>query len=162
MNPHWSIVNFRSEKPFIVETSFKMINQFDQFDSNESLKNEPEKPFSQFSSSSTLALTSSSLSFESSAESIINSFDALRKEVRRESKNATKKKYSVAIDIYTMRMIRRYQAKNITDYEFWKIMNVEFENYIEQIWFCILPAHWTKIKKICVSRGLWIDNHDFF
>ena len=139
-----------------------MINQFDQLDSNKALKDEPEKPFSQFSSSSTSASASSSLLFESFAESIISSFDALRKAIRRGPKNATKKKYSAAVDIYTMRMIRRYQAKNITDYEFWETMNVEFENYIEQIWFCILPAHWAKIKKICVSRDFWIDNHDFF
>ena len=135
-----------------------MANQFGQLDPNESLEDEPGGPSSQFPPSAP-ASAPPSLSPGSSAGSTTSSLDALRKTVRRGPKEATENKYSAAVDTYTMRMIRRYQAKNTTDYEFWKTMNAEFEDYIEQIWSCILSAHWAKIRQICLPRGLWIDNH---
>ena len=133
-----------------------MINQFDQFDSNESLEDEPDDSSNQFHS-----FASSSLSpLESSAESIISSLDAMRKTIRRGPQNATEKKYVNVVDIYIMRKIRRFKKKNLIDYSFWKTMNVEFEDYIEHIWFCILPEHWAEIREICLPRDLWIDNLD--
>ena len=131
-----------------------MINQFDQFDSNESLEDESDNSSNQFH----LFASSSLSSFESSAESIINNLDAMRETIRRGFQNAIEKKYVNVVDIYIMRKIRRFKKKNLIDYSFWEIMNVEFENYIEHIWFCILLEHWTKIREICLSRDLWIDN----
>lgn len=53
--------------------------------------------------------------------------------------------------------LQEYSLSKLEDTLLWGAMHADFENWTGEIWKKINGATWSKIRKYCIPRGVWID-----
>ena len=58
---------------------------------------------------------------------------------------------------FILNILQEYALSELEDAFFWGTMHSDFKNLTREVWERINGLTWSKIRKFCIPRGVWIN-----